>query len=664
MRYSYKILKSYIEGDLKFEEMNEYLNILGLNPKIVNKTEEDIIFEIEIPTNRPDLLSFTGLLREILPFGNFSLKSPDSIHEIETISDYIPVDIEDIKDCPYYSCRIIKGIKNIISSGEFKNNIEKIGFRSSFLVVDISNFVMCELGQPLHIFDLDKIEGRIIVRRGKKGEKLITIDGKERDLEDILIIADEKKPIAIAGIMGGMNTEVDYNTKNILIESAYFNPAVVRKGSKKLGLVTEASLRFEKGLSVYVAKKGMERTTNLIKELCGGEIGKLSFSGEKEEDVKKQIYLRKNNVEKILGIKSEDSFIKNIFEKLGIGLEKKDNEFILTVPDYRKDLKEEIDIIEEIAKYKKYSEIPSEIPVVNIKPSPSSLEYESIKKMKDILINLGFYEVITLSFISDKIVEKFAPDAIKIENPLSQTFSFLRNSLIFNILEVLKYNMSHQNKSLEMFEFGTIYKKDKNRYVEKESLLISSFNCGTFFDFKGKIERFFYECGLENLDYVRIDRNFSEKGTNYELYYSEEKISDLFLVSKELKTFYDIEGEVYICEIYIEKLLEHVNFERKFKQLPKFPYSQRDFSFLFPKDINWKELETEIIKLNLPIEEIEVFDIYKGGKIPIDKISISFSIIFRSSEKTLESEEINNFSKIIIEMIEKKFKGKLRGENV
>jgi len=660
MRYTYKILKNYIEGNLSFEEIVERLNILGLSPKIVKRENDDIIFEIETPANRPDLLSFTGLLREILPFGEFSFKKTDEKVE-EEINDFIPVEIENEKDCPYYSCRIIKNIKNTLSTGEFKETIEKIGFRSSFLVVDISNFVMCEVGQPLHIFDLDKIKGKIIVRRGRKGEKLITIDGKERDVEDILVIADEEKPVAIAGIMGGMNTEVNYQTGNILIESAYFNPSVVRRGSKKLGLTTEASLRFEKGLNVSMAEEGMKKTTGLVKKLCGGKIGKVSFAGRKEE-IENQIYLKKEKIEKILGIKVEEEFLQKIFEKLNFKIKGNEEGYLLTVPEYRKDIKEDIDIIEEIAKYKKYSEIPVEIPVVSIEPSLSSISYEDMKKIKNILVNLGFFEVITLSFISDKVAEKFTPYAVKIENPLSQNFSFLRSSLIFNIFDVIKYNISYQNKNFEIFEFGKIYNKDsENRYFEKYSLLIVSVERGSFFDFKGKIERFLKECGLDHLEYIKEETYFAEKGTNYGIYYSKEKIGDLFLPSIELKNFYDIENEVYVCEILIENLLKFIKFEKKFKQLPKFPYSQRDFSFLFPEDIDWKEIEKEIKNLNLPIERMEVFDIYKGKSVPSDKISVSFSIIFRSQEKTLENEEIENFSKTIIDVIEEKFKGKLRG---
>jgi Phenylalanyl-tRNA synthetase beta subunit len=425
MRYSYKILMNYIVGELAKEKMINYLKILGLNPKIIKEENSDIIFELETPANRPDLLSFTGILREIMPFGNFALRDMDKTTYKEEISDFIPVEIENLNECFYYSCRIIRNIKNSFSTEEFKKSIEDMGFKSSLNVVDISNFVMCEIGQPLHIFDLDKIKGKIIVRKGKKGEKITTIDGKEREVEDVLLIADEEKPIAIAGIMGGANTEVSQQTKNILIESAYFNPVIIRKGSKKIGLITEASLRFEKDLSISMAKKGMERATEMIKEFCGGEIGRLSFKGLELKKEEKEIYLKKENIEKILGLKIEEEFLRKIFDKLNFKIKNEDEKkFLLTIPDYRKDIKEEIDIIEEIAKYKKYSDIPEEMPVINIQPSFVFSKYETIKKIKHLLVNLGFSEVITLSFISDRVVEKFNLEAVKIEIPFLNHFLF------------------------------------------------------------------------------------------------------------------------------------------------------------------------------------------------------------------------------------------------
>ncbi|MCS7181346.1 MAG: phenylalanine--tRNA ligase subunit beta, partial [bacterium] len=589
MKYTYKTLLNYFIDEIKKDEIFKFLEILGLTPKIIKEENDDIIFEIETPANRPDLLSFLGLAKEISPFVKIPLKNPEIKKLEEEILDFIPIEIENENDCFYYSCRIIKDIDNHQSHGQIKKILENVGFRSSFLVVDISNFVMCEIGQPLHIFDLDKIKEKIIVRKGKKGEKLITIDGKERDVEDILIIADVEKPIAIAGIMGGINSEVTSNTKNILIESAYFNPVIIRKGSKKLGLVSEASIRFEKGLSVSLAKMGMERATKMIKELCGGKIGKESFSG-KQINEGNEIIFKKESVEKIIGIRVRKEFIRNLFEKLGFSYKefRKDKIYVIKVPENRKDLKEEIDIVEEIAKYSMYSSIPLEMPKVNLKPFIHNSNYYTISKIKEILVNFGFCEVITLSFISEKLVENFKLDAIKIENPISQSFSFLRCSLIFNMLEVMKYNISHQNKELEIFEIGRVYKKIGDKYNEIDSLMIMSLNRGTFFDFKGKIESFFEKFGVVEIENIMTENFYAEDNNNCDIYYQNEKIGSLFLVSDKLKKFYGINEEIYACEIEIGLISKFINQDKKFKKLPIFPAAKRDFSFLLPEDINWK----------------------------------------------------------------------------
>lgn len=659
MRYSYKILLDYIEGNLELERFLSLLKILGLNPKILEKSD-DVIFELETPANRPDLLSFIGILKETLPFQEFELRE-EKIKINETLTETMPVLIENFEDCPYYSCRIMKNVRNYFTPEKFKEKIENLGLRSSFILVDISNFVMYEVGQPLHIFDLDKIKGKIIVRRGKKGEKIITLDEKERDVEDILIIADEEKPIAIAGIMGGINTEVTINTTNILIESAFFNPITIRKCSKKLGLSTEASLRFEKGLGVYFAKKGMERATIMIKNLCGGEIGKMSFNGE-EKEIKKEIFLRKEMPQKVIGIKFEDKFIKETLSKINFNIEEKENGYKILVPEFRKDIKEEIDIIEELAKYKKYSEIPEEIPVVSLNPTVVDSNYEKIRKIREILVKLGFNEIITLSFISEDIVKKFNIDAVKIENPLSYLFSHLRNTLLFGALETIKYNIYHQNNELEFFEIGKTFEKDGEIFKEIERILMISTNNTSYFKFKGKIEKFLKISGFSELEFKIEDYIYAVKNKGQTIFYKNDEIGKIFILSEDMRKYFDIKQQVYVCEIRMDNYLKYANFEKIFEPLPKFPYSKRDFSFIFPKDINWEKVEKEIKSLKFPIQKIEVFDIYKGKNIPENKISVSFSIFFRSADKTLENEEIEDYSKKIIKLIEEKFNGKLRGK--
>ena len=660
MRFSYSIIKEYLKGDLSKDKLIEYLEILGLNTSIVSREDDDLIFEIETPANRGDLLSIIGIAREIIPFDNLSLNIPPMSFE-ETVNEKIKIEIEDSNDCPYYSCRIIKNVKVESSPSFLKEKIEKLGFRSINNVVDISNLVMAEIGQPLHIFDLHKIKEKIVVRKGRIGEKLITIDGKERSLNpEILVISDKEKPIAIGGIMGGVNSEVCNNTKSILIESAKFNPKRIRRSSKNLGLTTESSLRFEKDIDIETVKEGMRRTTYLIAKICGGEIGKLNEEGDVKRE-KVEIPLSLNKVNSYLGVDIGEKFIKDLFSKLNFKIEKKKKVFHILPPCYRNDLKEEVDIIEEIAKYWKYSEIPVSIPKAEVIPTPSDVDFEKLEKAKDIMVNLGFLEVINLSLISEEIVNIIKLPSIPIINPFSRSFNYLRPSLIPGILENIKFNFFHQIEKIKIFEIGKIYYQNEKKYLEENHLSLSMFNTGNFFTLKGIIESFLEKSGINYTNSKFEDHLFGEEGKAIAFYLSDLKIASAFLLNEKLKKFFEIkEGEVYIGEIYIDKICKFLFPEKLFKQLPKFPSIQRDLSFLVPEEIIWNEIESLLISQKIPIEKIEVFDIYKGKNIPDGKISISFSLIFREKDRTLKNEEVDEWVKNIIDIIEKKFNAKLR----
>ncbi|HOV21107.1 MAG TPA: phenylalanine--tRNA ligase subunit beta [bacterium] len=661
MRYSFKLLSEYIDGEIKFKQLIEFIDILGLNPYIIEKNN-DIIFELEIPANRGDLFSLIGIIKEIIPFTENKLLLPE-IKFSEEIDDIKRIEIENINDCSYYSSRIIKNLENISSPSEFIEKIKKLGFKSSFLPVDISNFVMAETGQPIHIFDLDTLEGNIIIRRGKENEKITCLDGNEYKINpDILVISDSKKAVAIAGIMGGINSCVTEKTKNILIESAIFNPIVIRRGSKKLGLITEASARFEKGINVEITKFGMERTAYLIKKMCGGKVGKVNYSGKKESS-EIEIKLRKERVDKIIGVEVEEKFIEEHFKKVNFDYTKQNNIFTVKIPPYRKDIKEEIDLIEEIAKYKGYSSIKEETPYTNITPTTSDETYQKYETIKDIIVKFGFNEIITLSIISDDFKNIFGEEYVRIENPLSSNFAFLRNYLFPQMLDTFKYNINHQIKHLKLFELGKVYFKENEKFKEETHISIGILNSGDYYDMKGVVEEFLRYSNIENLNY-KLDKNFiSEENGLQSIFYKEKKIGEIFIPKREILEKFEIEQEqIYGAEIYIEKIINEITFEKKFNYLPKFPFSKRDFSFILPFEIDWGKIEKVILLENIPIEKINVFDIYKGENVPAGKISISFSIYFRSDEKTLIAEEIDEFSKKIISIIEEKFAGELRGE--
>jgi len=662
MRYSYRLISEYINGLISPEELIRYLEILGLNPSVVVKSKDDIVFELETPANRGDLLCLLGVAREILPFTNASLKIPRLTFE-ETSTRITPVKIEDENDCIYYSCRIVEKISVEKTGLSLKEKIEKLGYRTCLNVVDISNYVMAETGQPLHIFDLDKIDGYVEVRRARKGECLVTIDGKKREIdENVLVIADSKKAIAIAGIMGGQNSEVTADTKNILIESAVFNPVVVRRGSKKIGLATEASARFEKGISIDTCKIGMARAALLIKEICRGDIGPLSESGSKKKFSHPVVKFNMERVNKLSGIEVEEKFVMDLLTRLSFKVKKNKKFFIVSPPFYRNDIKEDVDIVEEILKYRQYETIPANIPFASIKNTPSSPEIATLEKIRDICVWLGFTEVVHMGLTSmDNVSFNREIIPAEIENPISSNLKFLRTSLIPEILETIRFNIYHSTRNFNLFEIGKVYYKEKGSFREETRVSFMSINSGNFFTLKGKIENLFDKLHLKNLQFKEEPGVFATEN-NLAIYLDDVPIGNIFILSDEIKERFDLKREeIYGSEINLENIIGKVSFITFFKEPPKYPSSRRDFSFFFPEDIEWKEIENTILSLNLPVEKIEFFDFYKRDAIPNNIISISFSVFFRSATGTLENEDVVKFSKKIIETICLKMKGQLRG---
>ncbi|MBN1445932.1 MAG: phenylalanine--tRNA ligase subunit beta [Candidatus Omnitrophica bacterium] len=661
MRYSHKLIAQYIGGAVGKDELIGYLEMLGLNPSAIRKADGDAVFELETPANRGDLLSLTGVAREVLPFTTHSLKMPASGFK-EKNSSLLPVKIEDKNDCYYYSCRIIKGIDPSAHPAWLKESMEKLGYRSSFSVVDISNYAMAETGQPLHIFDLDKIEGFVEVRRARKGEILTTLDGKKRELDaGVLVIADSKKAVALAGIMGGENSEVAAHTKNILIESAVFNPVVVRRGRRKLGLATEASARFERGIDAGCCKQGMARAAFLVSEICGGEAGPLSEEGIMDEQPP-EIRLDGKKVDRLSGLEIEGAFIKNLLNKLNFDVKKRGSVYAVKPPPYRKDIREDVDVIEEVVKYRQYSEVPSEMPVASIKPTPSSAEVEAAEKIKDIAVRLGFTEVVNMGITSkENAALPGGPVPAEIENPLSANLGFLRTSLIPEMLEAAGFNVNREVKNLDIFELGRVYRKENSSYGEEWMLSFLSVNSGGFFSLKGKIHKLLEKSGIKDIDYASQPGIFS-KEENLGVCCGGVETGNIFIVSEGIKGRYGLQKED-ICggEIRLEGVREKISFAGVFREQARYPSSRRDFSFVFPESLIWKKVEDLILSLELPVEKIECFDFYRGKNIPGSSISVSFSVIFRSSERTLGSEEVAGFTEKIINAVCSVLEGKLRG---
>ncbi len=657
MRYPYSCLRQYLQQPFSPEELILWLDTLGLSPQVIKSDPEDLVLEIETPANRPDLLSLIGLARAIAPFGRLTVQLPRCCFA-EDLQEVFPVNIENIEDCLYYSCRVMRGVKVAPSPSALKDTVEKLGFRSSLNVVDLSNLVMAETGQPLHVFDLDRICKKITVRRAFSGEKIITLDGRQRLLDnDILVIADEEKSVALAGIMGGANSEVTNQTVNLLIESAVFSPGRIRRGSKKLGLSTEAALRFEKGIDPQTACFGLERLISLIKEMAGGHIGPVSWTGEREKKLS-AVELDAEHLQTFLGSEIPGDFLTELFSQSGFSVTRKGNVYQVTIPSFRNDIQDEVDLIEEVAKYWTYERIPSCFPSVEIIPTPTSRQYLLLERIQDIMMRLGCTEVITSSLIPEDW-EKFCPDkCIPIVNPLSQNASRLRSCLIPGLLEVVRFNLTRGRENMQLFELGTVYQYQES--AEKLSLGLVVYRDKAFFTLKGIVESFFAECGIFSLEWKSSTGCLENLGQLVEIEWKKGKTGYLVLPGEKVLKFFDIGSAVAVGEIFVEGLEEQLFRIKKFVPPPRFPSSRRDFSFIFSENVVWPEVEKILRNLHLPVESIDVFDTYQGEKISPGCLSISFSVIFRHPERTLLAEEVEEFTRLIAKTLEENFSARIR----
>lgn len=679
MKIIYSWLKEYIDlPDLTGpEEVVRLLTSMGvctenIENKIINE-KKDVVFDFEITPNRPDYLSVIGIARVLSSLLNVPLKFPDIKIKKSDKNIKTPVNAQiNAKDACYrYTARVINNVKIGQSSKLVKERLEACGIRSINNVVDITNFVLLELGHPIHAFDYDKLdENKIIVRFANKDEKIITLDGISRKLDNnILVIADENKPIAVAGIIGGENTEVRENTKNILIESAYFVPAVVRHGSKILKLTTEASYRFERGADYGIVEIASNRVVQLInaESFQGGEISKI-VDLKKKIIVPAKIDLRVERTNKILGVNLTYAKILNYLKKLYFKVKKtsKKDRLYVTVPTYRSEVTREIDLIEEIAQIYGLNRIDSKLPSITISPTNKE-KFEIIEdNIKNFLINQGFYEAINYGFMDYKIIETLfadkSKDVVRIVNPLLDELNSMRTTLLFGLLENARHNINNGLTNIKLFEIGNVFALNSERKflsiilmgLSNASVLGTSeksWNTETkevdFFELKGVIEMLLYMLNIGNYKLSRANNN-----KNLTIDISSKTIGSFGRIENSILKIFDIKEKVFFAEISLDDLIECCQAHPEFKGLQKYPSIKRDLAIIVKNNVELYSI-LEYIKSTGGefLEDVELFDFYRGTQIPEDSKSLTFRFTFRSNKKTLTDLEVNVIHNNIIRVL-------------
>lgn len=632
---------------------------------------DDEILDLEIPYNRGDLMSFRGLMNEIVIDTNLKIKPLETKinKEIDDINNYIDLKVETDK-VPLYMARVVKNVK-IKETPEFiKDALIKYGIKSINNVIDISNFVMLETGQPLHFFDLESFAGHIKVRNAHLNEKLITIDHTERILqEDDIVIGNNDKSLCLAGIMGGFNSEVKETTKDIVIESAIFDSKSIRLTSKR-NIQTEASMRYIKKFSPHISEKALNLAAYLLEKYAGGEIIKGTLKHLNIKLYKEMIILRTSFINKVLGTNYSDSIVENALKKLRFLYSKESDHFKVVVPSERIDLHQEIDLVEEIARVQDINDnLPSTLPYLNNKGGRSSKEILE-RIIKETLIGFGFNEVINYNLESkDSLV--INKERIKLLNPLTEDHSYIRTSLIPSLINNIKENSKNKRNDMKLFEVANTYYKEEEEV--KEMTLISGILTGktltsswnnfntdvTFYTVKGLI--------LNLLDYLNISSKrifLDNKETpdylnpyqSANIYIDKQKIGVMGALHPSLSKI-----KSYIFEIDIDTLLTIKRGKIKDKDISIYPSIQKDFAFIIDKNIKSQDLVSLIKREGgKDLRKVVIFDLYEGKNIVENKKSLAFSLIFQSDERTLTEEEVMNKFKTIIEKVEQEFNAILR----
>jgi phenylalanyl-tRNA synthetase beta chain len=653
------------------------------------------VLEVDLTPNRADCLSLIGIAREVAAIEGTKITFPaaDKYKDKKNSGDIIQKASVDVKDktlCPRYCARYIENVKVAPSPFWLQSILLCSGVRPINNIVDVTNYIMLETGQPLHAFDYDEVkDAKIIVKRAENGEKFTALDGKERELDsEILMICDNERKVAAAGIMGGENSEITEKTQTVLLESAYFYPPSVRRSAKKLGLSTDSSHRFERGVDPSQVKRALDRAAELIEELGNGKTIEGYIDTQEKEFETKEILFSVSACNKRLGISLSASESVSYLESVGFIPEKTDNPdiFLTKIPSYRVDVERPEDLSEEVARRYGYNNIPTTFPFASSFEKEDSSDFNLRLEIKETMKSLGFNEAINYSFIGSTLLEKsgltgdFYTKPVKILNPLSEDQSVMRTDLVPGILENISSNLSKQISTLKIFETGQVFFPDSeqiNKSVQKEYITAaitgSRRNSGwddkspevDFFDIKGIAEAFFEEFNIKPEFQKPEDlMPYARNGACADIIINDEKHGTIFEVSPKILKNFNIEKKVFIFTSPIEAIEKNRVKTSLSREIPKFPAVSRDITIITPKSTEAGKIITLVKNLNQEIvENILLFDVYQGEAVNDNEKSLSFRIIYRSPKETLKDKQVNKVHEKITASLLKNFEIRFPGQD-
>ncbi|MDY4250870.1 phenylalanine--tRNA ligase subunit beta [Clostridium sp.] len=645
-------------------DIKEYLNL--------NKS----ILDFDITSNRPDCLSMVGMARETAATLGTSYKMPNLNYEVKTsenINDKIKVEVRDSL-CRRYMARGVKNVKIMPSPGWMQERLLEAGVRPINNIVDITNFVMLEIGEPMHAFDAREIKsGKIVVERAKDDEIFVTLDEIERKLDSsFLCIKDDETSIGLAGIMGGLNSEIQEDTTEVIFEAANFDGTNIRVNSKKLNLRSESSARFEKDIDPNLAEIAINRACALVCELGCGEImeGTIDIYNSKKEEG--HITVDSKWINKFLGTEISKEDMKKYLDLLELKTEINEDNLDITIPTFRIDIGIKEDIAEEVARIYGYDKIPTTIYSASTGREPKYKNQILRDLIVDVMVSSGLNQSISYSFISPKVFDKInlpqdseLRNVIKIKNPLGEDYSVMRTTTIHSMMESLGRNYSRNNAYARLFEIGKVYIPNEDETViptENNILTIGMYGNCDYLDLKGVVENALEKLGLSKVKFTRESDNPSyHPGKTAALMRGNKKVGVLGEVHPDVSENYGVDTNCYLAELNLDLLFEYAKTDKKYKALPKFPAVTRDIALLVNDEVLVQEIEETIRRAggNL-VEKVELFDIYKGAQIPEGKKSIAYAIAYRDEKKTLTDNDVNKVHDKILRSLEHKLGATLR----
>ncbi|MBZ5596776.1 MAG: phenylalanine--tRNA ligase subunit beta [Acidobacteriia bacterium] len=670
MKISPQWLRDYVDLKVDYRTLADDLTLAGIAVEGVSGAGDGTVFEMEIGTNRPDAMNHYGVAREASAIYDLPLKAiQPRLPNVKGASGF-PIEIEEPKLCPRFTGRVLRGVKIKASPPKIADRLALIDQRPINNAVDATNYTLWEMGKPTHVFDLDLLEGgKIIVRRAREGETLRTLDGIERKLTTTdLVVADARKPVGLAGVMGGFDTMITEKTRNVLIESAWWDPATIRKVSKRHGLHTDASHRFERGADYESTVLSCDRVAELILESGGGElVGEVVDVVARHVD-QAPVELHVSEVHRILGEKLSTEEIFRILNKLGFELMPERGgewDFTVRIPSWRLDVEREIDLIEEIARLHGYDKFANTLPAYagSVVELPHA---EKGQKLRSSLLALGYNEAVSLSFISHEDAKQFSPmPAIELANPLSEESSVMRSSMVPGMLNMLAYNLNRGGDNVRLFEAGNVFEASGPKSVELKRIAMGATGSAvapgvhqptrplSFFDLKGDVDNLLQALQHNALYYDANTAEYYHPGRSARAVMDGATVAQFGQIHPDVAGARKLRQDVFIAELFLDRLYARGLREVRYQALPRYPAVERDFSFIFADAVVFDKIYQAVAGLGLAeLRSFVPVEIFRGGGVPAGKYSLLLRATFQSNERTLREDEVAQWSGKIIKALE------------